>query len=235
MQVRISKGIWMAATECTQGQWEAVMGSNPSKFKGGKDLPVERVSWEDCQSFITKLNSSTSLPGGLKFALPTEAQWEYACRAGTESVFAFGDTLTSSQANFNGNYPCGSIEKGVYLEKTSKVGSYNANAWGLHDMHGNAYEWCMDAWDGSSKLPGGTDPLCTLGSNNVLRGGSWAGSSELPDGTDPLRTFYSSHVLRGGSWDSFGHYCRSAFRYKNASDYRYFCLGFRLAAVPVGR
>lgn len=205
VQVRLSKGYWMAATECTQGQWSAVMGSNPSHFTGSKDLPVEMVSWEDCQSFITKLNSSAGLPTGLKFALPTEAQWEYACRAGTESVFSFGDTLTSSQANFDGNYPYGSTRKGTFLEKTSKAGSYSANAWGLYDMHGNVWEWCQDAWDAISKLPGGTDPLGTSG---------------------------SYRVDRGGGWGDYGHFCRSSYRNWYDPGERSSFQGFRPVAVP---
>lgn len=206
--VRISKGYWMARTEVTQGQWEAVMGSNPSYFKGSKDLPVEKVSWEEVQAFIAKLNGLVSVPGGLKLTLPTEAQWEYACRAGTESAFAYGDTLTSVQANFDGENPYGSTKKGVYLGKTVKVGSYAASAWGLQDMHGNVYEWCLDAWDGNSKYIGGTDRVGTAGSYRVVRGGSWLLS---------------------------GRFCRSAFRVRSEPGFRGSGLGFRLASVPAER
>ena len=206
--VRISKGFWMAKTECTQGQWQAVMGSNPSKFTGSKDLPVEKVRWGDVQAFIAKLNGLVKLPPGVKLVLPTEAQWEYACRAGTESAFAFGETLTSEQANFDGTDPYGTLTKGAYLKKTSEVGSYAANAWGIHDMHGNVLEWCQDPWDGVAKNMGGTDPMGTSGTRGVSRGGSWSG---------------------------VGKGCRSAIRVEtapgNGGDY----LGFRLAAVPIGR
>ena len=198
----------MAKTECTQGQWQAVMGSNPSKFTGSKDLPVEKVRWGDVQAFIAKLNGLVKLPPGVKLVLPTEAQWEYACRAGTESAFAFGETLTSEQANFDGTDPYGTLTKGAYLKKTSEVGSYAANAWGIHDMHGNVLEWCQDPWDGVAKNMGGTDPMGTSGTRGVSRGGSWSG---------------------------VGKGCRSAIRVEtapgNGGDY----LGFRLAAVPIGR
>jgi formylglycine-generating enzyme required for sulfatase activity len=164
VQVRISKGFWMGQTEVTQGQWAAVMGSNPSNFKGN-DLPVEMVSWDDAQAFITKLNQSLPLTGGWKYALPTEAQWEYACRAGTESAFHFGDTLNGKEANCDGNNPYGTSTKGPYLEKTVKVGSYAANAWGLYDMHGNVWEWCADSLDFFVPF-------------RVFRGGSWRGNAQ---------------------------------------------------------
>jgi sulfatase modifying factor 1 len=206
VQVRISRGFWMGQTEVAQGQWAALMGSNPSNFIGN-DMPVETVSWEEAQAFITKLNQSVPLPAGWKYALPTEAQWEYACRAGTESVFSFGDVLNGREANCNGEFPYGTSTKGPSLQKTVKVGSYAANAWGLFDMHGNVYEWCEDAWDGSSKLPGGTDPLGTAGSYRVLRGGSWCNGAQI---------------------------CRAAIRDWLAPDSRVFYLGFRVAAVPAG-
>jgi len=160
VMVRFSKGFWLAQTECTQAQWVAVMGSNPSYFKGD-DLPVEKVSWEVVQQFITKLNEAKTLPAGWKAALPTEAQWEYACRAGTKTAFSFGKTLTTKQANFDG-----------LPGKITTVASYAANAWGLYDMHGNVCEWCED-WFGK-KLPGGTDPTgVPSGMRRVIRGGSW--------------------------------------------------------------
>ncbi len=162
VQVQLSKGFWLARTECTQAQWVAVMGSNPGYFKGD-DLPVESVSWNDAQKFITKLNKAKTLPAGWKVALPTEAQWEYACRAGTKTAFSFGKTLTTKQANFFA----------WVLVKTRDVGKYKTNPWGLHDMHGNVCEWCGD-WLGE-KLPGGTDPTGeAMGSVRVCRGGGWS-------------------------------------------------------------
>jgi formylglycine-generating enzyme required for sulfatase activity len=163
--VKLSKGYWLAQTECTQAQWVAVMGGNPSNFNGD-DLPVEKVSWDDVQKFITKLNDAKTLPAGWKAALPTEAQWEYACRAGTKTVYSFGDTLNAKQANIANT-----------LEKTSAVASYPANAWSLYDMPGNVWEWCED-WYGE-KLVGGTNPTGTpSGSYRVRRGGDWSNSAD---------------------------------------------------------
>lgn len=206
--VQISKGFWTGQMEVTQRQWKALMGTNPSKFQGD-DLPVEMVSWEEAQAFIQKLNERMILPAGWKCALLTEAQWEYACRAGTNSMFAFGNSLTSKQANFSAYYEFGMIAKGLYPQKTTPVGSYAANAWGLYDMHGNVWEWCQDAWDGTTKLSGGTDPTGANGSNRVYRGGSW---------------------INKGS-----RYCRSANRSGDAPGLSYDSLGFRVAAVPVER
>jgi formylglycine-generating enzyme required for sulfatase activity/serine/threonine protein kinase len=203
VQVRISQGFWMGQTEVRQGQWKSVMGSNPSNVKGD-NLPVEQVSWEDVQAFIVKLNQSTPLQEGWRYALPTEAQWEYACRAGTSTAFGFGKSLSSREANFDGDSPQ------PYLGKTSAVASYKPNGWGLHDMHGNVWEWCADlhgVWIGE-RLVGGTDPVGTSTGSN--------------------------RVLRGGSWSSNGCNCRSAFRYWLDPGLRDIHLGFRLAVVPAG-
>jgi formylglycine-generating enzyme required for sulfatase activity len=182
----LSKGFWLAQTECTQAQWVAVMGHNPSKFKGD-DLPVEQVSWNDAQQFITKLNEAMSLPAGWKVALPTEAQWEYACRAGTKTAFSFGKTLTTKQANF--------FVWGVV--KTRDVGKYKTNPWGLHDMHGNVLEWCGD-WLGE-KLPGGTDPTgAPSGTARVWRGGGWL----EPD--DYCRAAFRNGNKPDTTWNAIG-------------------------------
>ncbi len=174
---------------------------NPSFFKGVKQ-PVERVSWDDAQGFIKKLNEQADVArSGMRFRLPTEAEWEYACRAGTNTPFSWGSTLNGDKANCDGSYPYNTSAKGVHLQQTSDVGSYPPNAWGLHDMHGNVYEWCED-WYGSYDTNGVTNPK-----------GPTSGH---------LR------VLRGGGWSSYARSCRSAnrlgFKQSDMCDY----VGFRL-------
>ena len=199
-QVTLTRGFWMLETEVTQNMWESVMGNNPSQFKGVK-LPVERVTWEDCQKFIEQLNTiltGTPVPDlagtpgtDFKFSLPTEAQWEYACRAGTTTAYHFGNSLSAEQANINGN-------------QTRDVGSYPANAWGLKDMHGNVWEWCQD-WYGDYPSGAVTDPTgAERGSNRVLRGGSWGDAAQI---------------------------CRSAYRVSRDPAYRSIRVGLRLSLV----
>ena len=154
-EVTLTKSYYMGKYELTQEQWEAVMGNNPSEIKGVK-LPVTQVSWEDCQEFIKKLNSKTT--GG--YRLPTEAEWEYACRAGTSTAFSYGDSITKSDANING-------------DNIKAMGSYSPNAFGLYDMHGNVWEWCED-WYGPYPNGKVNDPLGTAnGTHRILRGGSF--------------------------------------------------------------
>ena len=158
VSVTISQGFWMAETEVTQGQWQSVMGTNPSYFKGAS-LPVDSVSWGDAQELLRKLNQNARPPSGFRFALPTEAEWEYACRAGTKTAYAFGRELTNWEANFGSR-------------QTVAVKSYHPNRWGLYDMHGNVWEWCED-WLGD-KLQGGVDPKgASSGALRVNRGSSW--------------------------------------------------------------
>jgi len=179
-----------------------VMADNPSHFSGN-DHPVENVSWEDAMAFCRKLNQMDGKkPQGYLYSLPTEAQWEYACRAGTSSATAFGDSLSSRDANFKRGFSFGSAAKGSYLKRTTTVGSYPPNAWGFYDMHGNVWEWCHDWYE---DYPGGsvTDPVGpSSGSNRVCRGGSWVGSGML---------------------------CRSAGRRRRLPGGRLFTLGFRLS------
>jgi len=171
-QVSLTRGFWMLETQVTQAMWEGVMGNNPYNFKGAK-RPVENVSWNDCQEYIQKLNTISVAPTSYRFSLPTEAQWEYACRAGTTTPFNFGSVLNGDKANCNGNDPYGTSTEGQYWGKTSEVGSYPANAWGLFDMHGNVWEWCSD-WYGNYPSDSATDPVGpSSGSDRVLRGGSW--------------------------------------------------------------
>jgi formylglycine-generating enzyme required for sulfatase activity/serine/threonine protein kinase len=156
--VKISRGFWLAQTECTQAQWRLVMGTDPSHFKGD-NLPVEMVNWEDVRAFMAKLNGKNLLPSGWKWSLPTEAQWEYACRAGTTTPDA--EELQRIAWYYDNSD-----------SKTHPVGTKAANAWGLHDMLGNVQEWCGD-WYGDSLL-GGTDPIgASSGSYRVRRGSSW--------------------------------------------------------------
>jgi len=203
-EVTLTRGYWLAKTECTQGQWESVMGSNPSHFEGSSDLPVESVSWEDVQEWLAKMSERHPLPAGWKWSLPTEAQWEYACRAGGEheGATAFGDSLSSAEANFHGKYPYGGASEGPYLEKTAEVGSYGANGWGLHDMHGNVMEWCAD---GVREYPSGA----------------------VTDPTGPRDGFL--RVSRGGGWTIHAHYCRSASRGGSSPGVRSYYQGFRPA------
>ena len=177
-QVTIGKGFWMGTYEITQEDYTTIVGSNPSLFTGNLGRPVETVSWEDANSYCAKLTTrelqAGRLPPGFVYRLPTEAEWEYCCRAGTTTATAYGDTLGSDQANFDGTSPYGEAAAGPYLKVTTVVGSYAPNAWGLYDMHGNVWEWCLDWYSGS--LPGGnvTDPKGPAsGSNRVLRGGGW--------------------------------------------------------------
>ncbi len=141
-EVTLTEGFWLLEKEVTQKMWQSVMGTNPSKFKDGDDYPVENVSWNDCQEFIGKLQASA--PVRWKFAFPTEAQWEYACRAGTQTPYFWGDALNGDRANCAGGNPYGTEQRGKYLGKTINVMSYEPNAWGLYDMHGNVWEWCAE-------------------------------------------------------------------------------------------
>jgi formylglycine-generating enzyme required for sulfatase activity len=171
--VRITKPFYLAETETTQEQWEAVMGTgSPSHFKGER-LPVETVSWDDVQDFLRRLNGGAES----SFRLPTEAEWEYACRAGTTTEYAFGDVISTELANYDGNFTWGAGRKGVYRERTVDVGSFKPNAWGFFGMHGNVWEWCSDYYDSdyyASCRDGVSDPQGPAsGSSRVLRGGSW--------------------------------------------------------------
>ncbi len=218
-RVELTNGFWMLETEVTQAMWKSLMGSNPSYFSssgGGSskvsgmdtsNFPVENVSWTDCQDFIEKLNSGGYAPSGFQFRLPSEAQWEYACRAGTTTAYFWGSSLNGDKANCDGNYPYGTSTKGRYLVRTTEVGSYDPNRWGLRDMHGNVLEWCEDLYDAKYYEE----------SNNVQ---------------NPINvTQGSDRVLRGGGWSSIAEYCRSANRSAFDPTYRFSYFGFRLALV----
>ncbi len=206
-EVTLSHGFWLADTACPQAFWQAVMGTNPSKFRDDPRHPVEQVSWDDVEAFITELQRR--LPG-LPARLPTEAEWEYACRAGTTTPFSFGDHITPNLVNYDGNHPYAGGEKGLYRQKTVPVASLPANPWGLYEMHGNVYEWCAD-WYGDYPTEPQVDPQGPQSGGN--------------------------RVLRGGSWDYYGRSVRSADRDWIEPGYRYGHIGFRLAlgqAVPAG-
>jgi sulfatase modifying factor 1 len=197
-KVILTKGFWMADTACTQALWEAVMGKNPSRFKG-PNRPVENVSWDDCQQFFKRINKNKP---GLDLRLPTEAEWEYACRAGTTTPFSFGNSITPDLVNYDGNYPYAGGKKGKYREETVAVKSLPGNQWGLYEMHGNVYEWCAD-WYGKYTNEPVTDPIG-------------------PPNSD-------SRVLRGGCWILNGGRVRSAYRFRDEPDYRDSDTGFRFA------
>mgnify|MGYP000906934689 CR=1 FL=1 len=194
--VTLTRGFWLAKTETTQRQWEGATGSNPSEFKGA-DLPVERVGWEEAQGWLGKMNERHPLPEGWKWELPTEAQWEYACRAGTETAYAGNGKL--DEMGWYGDNSGG---------KTHAVGGKKANAWGLHDMHGNVWEWCRD-WYGDYPSGAATDPA------------------------GPAKSGIS--VGRGGSAHYGAASCRSALRARLPPYGRVSGLGFRAAAVPPAR
>ena len=184
--VTLSQGFYLGKYEVTQAQYEAVMTGNtetdsngnvisatPSQFSGNPNRPVEKLSWEDIQVFLSRLNEqqAESLPVGWAYVLPTEAQWEYACRAGSTTAYSWGDTINASDANWN---------HGNDSNQTENVGSYSANPWGFFDMHGNVWEWTADAW-GTYSSVAQTDPFNAGApdSRRVSRGGSWttAGTS----------------------------------------------------------
>jgi hypothetical protein len=147
-RVEIGEGFWLARAECTTGFWRSVTGSAPEEAGESAWFPVHSVSWEELtgseDSFLTRLNQRRLLPAGWRFALPTEEQWEYACRAGTATPFSFGSVLDGTRANCDGNLPYGTKTSGPWLGRTAEVGSYSPNGWGLYDMHGNVWEWCAD-------------------------------------------------------------------------------------------
>ena len=198
-KVTLTKGFYMSVYTVTQEEWQAVMGKNLSYFKGEKNLPVEQVSWEDCQEFVKKLRDKDKKP----YRLPTEAEWEYACRAGTKTPFHFGETISTDQVNYNGDFTYGDGKKGVYRKKTTPVGSFPANAWGLHDMHGNVLQWCQD-WYGDYPQKDVVDPQgAEKGQFRVLRGGSWI------DGPWNCRSAYRVRYGPGDRVDDVG--CRVCF------------------------
>jgi formylglycine-generating enzyme required for sulfatase activity len=209
--VTLTQGFWLADAPCTQAEWRAVMGTAPSHQKGEKlreeereKLPVEQVSWEECQQFCEKLRARFP---GLQAMLPSEAQWEYACRAGTASAFNDGSGCTNPGGHDPALAKLGWFDENSGRE-TKPVRGLAPNQWGLHDMHGNVWEWCQD----------------------------WFGSYTADDQENPTGAASGvGRVLRGGSWGSAARYCRSAFRFGWSSGDRYRLLGFRLASGQSGQ
>jgi formylglycine-generating enzyme required for sulfatase activity len=165
------KSFMMSKFLITQGQWKAVMDKLPPCRFRGEDLPVERVSWKAAQKFCERISNKT----GRAFQLPSETQWEYACRAGTSTPFSFGETLTVEVANFNGEHTFRDEPRGFYFHSTSAGGKFRPNPFGLYDMHGNLWEWCADNWldDYSASPRDGGSYQMNSKHDRVARGGSW--------------------------------------------------------------
>jgi formylglycine-generating enzyme required for sulfatase activity len=208
-QVSISLPFWIGRTEVTQTLYISVVGSNPSGFPVTPLRPVEQVSWNAAMAFCTALNNREQaggrLPAGYEYRLPTEAEWEYCYRAGSTTEYYGGPTISCADANFGfellGKVSC------AYTE-TRDVGSYAPNSFGLHDMAGNVWEWCLDSWDGTANYAGAqvTDPYVQVG---------------------PLR------VIRGGSWNYFSTDCRAAFRGSASPGDANNGIGFRIVLAPI--
>jgi formylglycine-generating enzyme required for sulfatase activity len=208
---------YMSIYPVTQAQWEAVMGNNPSGFKR-ENCPVETVSWDEAVAFCQRLSEMT----GKRYGLPSEAQWEYGCRAGTTTPFCFGETITTDLANYNGNYTYGSGPKGVYREETTEVGSFPPNAFGLYDMHGNVWEWCADPWHENYE---GAPSDGRVWKDEEKEEGFFAklfGRKKEGDSN-------SLAVIRGGSWSLAPGLVRVTGRTRNSDGYRLDVVGFRLA------
>jgi formylglycine-generating enzyme required for sulfatase activity len=195
-------------------EWPQTLDPDPvgklqdaERFRGDQ-CPVVNVSWNEAMAFCQRLRLRT----GKNDTLPSVAQWEYACRAGTSSPFHFGATITPQLANYDGYCTYGEGPKGVYRRQTTPVGMFPANAWGLHDMHGNVWEWCLDHWHQSYE-------------GAPTDGSAWLNDSARDEG---------SRLLRGGSWDDDPGGCRSAFRGRYRPDDAYYDVGFRVVCLPQG-
>ncbi len=200
-RVTLTEGYFLGVHPVTQTQWKAVMGTEPSHFKG-PNRPVEQVSWDECQEFCTKLTAHLNGRGTVR--LPTEAEWECACRAGTTTEYHFGDVINTDLVNYDGNYSWNDSPKGKYREETTDAGSFPANPWGICDLHGNVWEWCAD-WYTPYTADEQTDPCANDKQSNEYR------------------------VLRGGSWSDYPQYCRAATRGRSAPAIRNDIIGFRVA------
>jgi formylglycine-generating enzyme required for sulfatase activity len=189
----------------TQAQYQAIIGNNPAYFKGA-NRPIECVSWNDAVAFCEKLSQKT----GKNYQLPSEAQWEYACRAGTTTPFYFGESITPDLVNYDSNYVYAAAPKGQYRKQTTDVGTFPPNAFGLYDMHGNVWEWCENGWPSSYK----NAPI---------------------NGSVLISPSVKYKLLRGGSWHDSPVYCRSASRHYNHLDYYNDPIGFRVVCGGAAR
>jgi formylglycine-generating enzyme required for sulfatase activity len=204
-RVTITKRLFVGRHEVTQTQWAMVMGQNPSHFKDCSRCPVENVDFYEVATFITKLNAQST---SMRYRLPTEAEWEYVCRAGTRTPFTTGERITADQANVDGRFPYAGSAAAASSDKTRPVGSFAPNPWGLYDVHGNVWEWTND-WYGPYDSRADTDPK-----------GPGAGTVR---------------VIRGGSWHFDANSARCALRYTHAPQDKGFSLGFRVVAEPITR
>lgn len=208
--VEITRPFLLGQNEVTQQEWRTVMGASPSRFSAcGPRCPVEDVTFTDVQRFLEKLNAhaapAAQQPPPLRYRLPTEAEWEHACRARTTGPFSTGENLTTTQANYNGRQPYGSFPAGEFRQKTTPAGAFPPNPWGLADMHGNVWEWTSD-WYG---------PYSQSAAANIDPHGPPSGEKR---------------VIRGGSWAFDANSARCALRYTHAPQDKGFSLGFRVAA-----
>jgi eukaryotic-like serine/threonine-protein kinase len=197
---------FLGQTLVTQEQWQQIVGNNPSYFKGDSKLPVENISWIDALDFCEQLSHKT----GRKYRLPSEAEWEYAARAGTTTPFSYGNTIVPELANYEGNYPYLRAAKGVYRQKTTLVRSFAPNPFGLYDMHGNLWEWCLDEYA------------------NNYRDAPTDGSAS---GDIISRAENKQRVMRGGSWGTYAHYCRSSHRDPYTASFRCHYIGVRVVCM----
>ena len=220
VDVELTNGFWMGKYEVTQGQWKHIIGKLPGELTEaggeGDSIPVYNVNYAEAETFCRKLTelgrASGDLPIGWEFRLPTEAQWEYACRSGATTATAFGDKIGSKQANIQ-NKPYNGAEPGPSMNRATKVGSFPPNAWGIHDMHGNVVEWCRDWYH--AKLPGGKDPDLSMVKGTMNGDGTF------------------SRSRRGSAWVDDGWVCRCAFRQRFEPERRYDHIGFRIVAVKL--
>jgi formylglycine-generating enzyme required for sulfatase activity len=217
------QGFFMSQTLITQAQWRALAMGKPAKSGqerltkldpdpsgfNGDQRPVEQVSWHEAMEFCRRLSQRT----GRHYTLPSEAQWEYACRAGTTTPFHFGETISAELANYDASKVYADGKRGEHRWQTTEVASFPANPWGLHDMHGNVWEWCLDHWH--QNYEGAPE-----------HGGAWL-DEDVKENQEQ-----KGRLLRGGSWNDHPGFCRSAFRFTNHPGRRNLSIGFRVCCLP---